>query len=111
MSTTQKIIVWDDPALDAGSIQSLYEMVFTEYELREKRRESLTPQRNYTHSPAAVLDQRNKSLTQAAAEVETAAADVDDGRKSNPKKKVSEEDRRLAQQWTCHKMDAGIGEL
>eukprot|EP01043_Picozoa_sp_COSAG02_P027735 COSAG02_NODE_1648_length_11502_cov_30.464439_10_plen_97_part_00 len=54
--------------------------------------------RCHTHYPAAVLDQRNKSLTQAAAEVETAAADVDGGRKSNPKKKVSEDDRRLAQQ-------------
>lgn len=35
----------------SDTIQELYEMIFTEYELREKRGESLTPQRNYCDYP------------------------------------------------------------
>ena len=42
--TTQKAIRWDDPDLDGQSLEKLYDMIFTEYELREKRCESLTPQ-------------------------------------------------------------------
>jgi hypothetical protein len=65
-SVLKKAICWDDPALEPSEIQQLYEMIFAEYELREKRGESLTPQRNYCSFPTAVLDKRTTSLTQTA---------------------------------------------
>ena len=78
---TQKIIVWDDPTLDDDTIRSLYEMMFSEYELRTKRHESLTPQRDYCSYPTDVLDKRSSSISQAVSEVETAVAQIAGQRK------------------------------
>eukprot|EP01043_Picozoa_sp_COSAG02_P027379 COSAG02_NODE_1613_length_11675_cov_8.562716_4_plen_153_part_00 len=64
-SITQKAVCWDNPELKPSEIQQLYEMIFAKYELREKRGESLTPQRNYCSFPTAVLDKRTTSLTHA----------------------------------------------
>ena len=86
--TTQKAIRWDDPDLDGQSLEQLYDMIFTEYELREKRCESLTPQQRYCDYPDAVLDKRTASLTQAAAVVtDTAAAEPGVIRRSNKPKR------------------------